>query len=253
MNYVLRGGGQNLHIQAQSAADACARAGFGSDLVILYSDDPNAVGVRCGVLAAQASQKATLLPPGPNQSLLGAIVGGVTGFVTGGPGGAIIGALGGAGVGGGGGGSSAGGSNFQPSSQCPPGAIKVGNTCVAPGNALPGGAPLTYPTSGTQVTHGGATGMGPLGLYAAPDVVTEQVRRCPPRMVLAVDGNCYLKAALPKKFRMWKPAPKPPVTASDAKAIRKAASATRRVERLAKKTGLHVYKSARKSCSPRKK
>lgn len=217
---------------------------------VLQADDPTWVGKKC----SQVAPAKTMLPPGPNQSLLGTIGGAIGGFITGGPGGAIIGALGGSGILGGGGGSQGpsipgiggvGPTTLAQPSNCPAGYVKVGSTCVAtsPGAAFPGGQPLTLPTGGTVVQKGGT----PMGVGVSPEVRSETRRRCPPKYVLAVDGNCYPKAMVPKAWRLWKPKPRPPVTAGDAKAIRKAASAKRRVQKLGKRVGLHVYTSPRKS------
>lgn len=148
-----------------------------------------------------------------------------------------------------------GSNNLVNNGGCQPGYTKVGSTCVAnnAGAYLPGGQPATLPTSGTQVAGYGPAVIGSFGIPALSPASFSEVRlKCPPGAVLGKDNLCYNKSSIPKKFRKWAPAPKPPVTASDAKAIRRAHSAVSRVERLGKSVGLHVYKNAPKRRTTRK-
>lgn len=117
---------------------------------------------------------------------------------------------------------------------CLPGYVRVpGIGCVKPSAALPGGEPLT-------MQPGGAAVMGAFGLPAMQPLVEERiVRSCGPGMVLGKDNLCYPKGVLSARsqFRKWRKAAKPPITASDMKAIRKAARARDRVKGLAKDVG----------------
>ncbi len=79
-----------------------------------------------------------------------------------------------------------------------------------------------------------------VGLIVRADGSQHPVRRCPRGSVLGKDNLCYMK--IPNSFRKWPRAARPPVSASDAKCIRRAASATKRVERLAKSVGLRTKK-----------
>ena len=109
---------------------------------------------------------------------------------------------------------------------------------------------------------GGQTGMlgpgfGPavVGAFGTPALTPAQVgtRRkadgsvgpilqCPPGAVLGKDDLCYMKGSIPRQFRKWKPAPRPPVSAGDAKAIRRAERARGRVKKLATNVGFTCRK-----------
>lgn len=112
---------------------------------------------------------------------------------------------------------------------CPTGTISIAGTCV---DLVPGGA-----TSGQGLIVPGLNGSQLLPGAVAPGAVQTMRLRCPEGMVLGRDNMCYWKQVLPKKFRKWQPAPKPPVSAADAKAIRRADAAKNRVKRLATKSG----------------
>lgn len=130
---------------------------------------------------------------------------------------------------------------------CPDGRIQMGTQCIDPLAGMPGGIPLSIPSAGTMVGHGGGAVIGAFGLPAQePTLFSQLVRRCGPGMVLGEDDLCYPKAILPKRsqYRKWKGAVKPPVTAADMKAIRRANSTRNRVLDLAKDVGLHAAKSA---------
>jgi len=131
-----------------------------------------------------------------------------------------------------------------------------GGTCIQLGDLFPGGAPAVIPrpevgtmNGGDLVEVGGEAVIGAFGMPAmTPDIVgavmdangnLNPIRRCPAG-VLGKDNLCYLK--IPNSFRKWPRAARPPVSGSDAKCIRRAASATKRVERLAKSVGLKTKK-----------
>jgi len=96
------------------------------------------------------------------------------------------------------------------------------------------------------------------GAFGMPAMVPEEEMRrtlvCPRGMVLGDDELCYPKAVLPRrsKFRKWRGQARPPVTAGDARAIRKAAAAKERVLTLAKSVGLHASKTKPSSGRGRK-
>lgn len=116
-------------------------------------------------------------------------------------------------------------------------AVRVGNTCVDPTAALPGGRPLTRPT-GTDVGFPAQESV--FGLYVEPVEELVQVSRCPPGTVLGKDDRCYDKCALPNNLRKYPKPARLPVTRSDMNAIRKAKSAEKRVAALAKTAGLKL-------------
>lgn len=138
-----------------------------------------------------------------------------------------------------------GGGSFAPqgSGPCGTGMIKVGNSCVDLGAALPGGDPLISSAGGSPVA-------GSFGLMAKTPMTETRVRRnCGRGYVLGIDNLCYPKQLLPRrsKWRKWRAAPKPPVSAADMKAIRRAARAKDRVADLGRDVGLHVSKTRGKS------
>jgi len=87
---------------------------------------------------------------------------------------------------------------------------------------------------------------GAFGLPAfEPEEELVPTLRCPRGMVLGQDDLCYPKAVLPRRsqWRKWKGTARAPVTAGDARSIRKAARAKDRVLKLAKSVGLHASKT----------
>lgn len=118
-------------------------------------------------------------------------------------------------------------------------------TCFDPFNIVPGGAEVF---SGPVIGSGdgfGAAVVGAFGMAALiPAIVGEvngnPIRRCPRGSVLGKDDLCYNK--LPKNFRKWPRAARAPVTAGDAKAIRRAESARGRVKKLAGDVGFTCKK-----------
>lgn len=156
--------------------------------------------------------------------------------------------------GGGSGGSGSGALPSEGTAGCSPGYAWNASTgrCEEVGTMggvrriLPGGA------SGTQADVYGEAVMGAFGIPAlVPAVVgqiqdgngmTKPIQRCPPGAVLGKDNLCYMKGAIPRKFRKWKPAPKPPMSAQDAKALRRIGTLQNKVKGLAKNAGLTCRK-----------
>lgn len=129
---------------------------------------------------------------------------------------------------------------------CPEGTRRVGTKCVDLLALPPGGKPGVIPAPGTAVgAPGGTAVMGAFGLPAmSPRIETRVHRSCGPGMVLGKDNLCYPKRVLPRRsnMRKWKGDRRPPVTAADARAIRRAERARGRVKDLAKDVGFSVKK-----------
>jgi len=85
--------------------------------------------------------------------------------------------------------------------------------------------------SGSSLPMIGAVGM-------APVVRTEAVSKCPPGYVLAVDGNCYPKSMVPRKWRKWKPRKKGPISAREWKTLKTANRVRKKAVKLAHEAGL---------------
>jgi hypothetical protein len=116
-----------------------------------------------------------------------------------------------------------------------PGGVRIPNTnrCFQTPFVPQTSGPSTtavVPVSGVQQGIFGA-------LSADPMVEQTQRLRCPPGLVLGKDNRCYAKGTIPRKFRKWVPAKRPPVSASDAACIRRANAAVNRVKKLAQSTG----------------
>lgn len=117
------------------------------------------------------------------------------------------------------------------STVCPAGTVRVGNTCVSPGDVFPGGDPLTFPASGP-------VGNGMMGMPAFQPLMDQQiVLRCPKRYVLAIDNLCYPKGFIPRGLRKWRPTPKPLLSAMDNKILTRAHSVRAKLRRVA---GKHI-------------
>lgn len=126
---------------------------------------------------------------------------------------------------------------------CPPGTVRVGNTCVSPGDLFPGGAPGMFEAGGQAVAGGfGMPAFSPtiVGSVANNRGEVRPIRRCPRGMVLGFDELCYPKAVLPRRsrFRKHKGERKPPMTGADAAALRRIGSLKNRVKELASDAGL---------------
>lgn len=126
----------------------------------------------------------------------------------------------------------------QEAQPCPSGTFKVGDRCVAPGDAPPGGDPFTFP-AGMQAVAGS------FGMPAVTPRIEQRTHRtCPKGMVLGDDDLCYPRAILSRrsKFRKWRQPPRPPVSAADAKALRKVDRIRDKLRDLGKKADLKVTK-----------
>lgn len=142
-----------------------------------------------------------------------------------------------------GGGNGAGGRSQQQagggtSIPCAEGRIKVGNKCVAPGDAFPGGDPFIT-EAGMQAVQG-SFGMPAI----TPTIETRTHRTCPSGMVLGKDDLCYPRAILNRRsrFRKWRQPTRPPVSAADAKALRKVDQIRSKLRDLGKQADLKVTK-----------
>jgi len=121
---------------------------------------------------------------------------------------------------------------------CPAGAFRVGDNCVDPRRALPGGKPMISPAAADQF---GAAVVGAFGIPALePQVIPTTRMRCPKGTVLGEDDLCYNKGSIPVKYRKWRPGPKPVVSRADQKAIQRADRARKRLVSLTKKAGAHA-------------
>jgi len=123
---------------------------------------------------------------------------------------------------------------------------------------IPGGGTGTLPGPGgvgTPVVGSfGIPALLPMqvGTITRNDGVVSPILRCRAGMVLGKDDLCYVRSTLPRGFRKHPPAPKPPISGSDAKAIRRADSARKRVASLAKKSGFTCKIAGAASPKPRK-
>lgn len=132
---------------------------------------------------------------------------------------------------------------------CPPGTVRVGDTCISPGDLFPGGAPGFIEAGGQAVV--GAFGLPALSPTIVGSVASSRgvspIRRCPRGMVLGFDELCYAKQLLPRrsKFRKHKGDRRPPMTGADAAALRRIGTLQKRVKELAKDAGI--------SCSTRRR
>jgi len=109
-----------------------------------------------------------------------------------------------------------------------PGGAFAGETLFEGG--VRGGVPATRGTSRLPM-------LGEIGV--TPDVLAIPTRRCPTGQVLALDGLCYPRQMVPKRFRMW-PHSRAPVTVGDRNAIRRADRTKKRLVRLTKDAGAHA-------------
>lgn len=203
---------------------------------------------------------------------------GTIGTVIGGPIGGTIGALGG--LLGGIGSSKCPGPYDYVNGRCVPKSdyaarVGSGESGTSPGVSTPGfggslvaggPCPTGYQWDGAQckrtgfvgtverVLPGGDTGYGvdvygqatvdPLTGRAALVPYTEAVptRRCPPGAVLNKRGLCVDRRSISNKDRMWPAPPRPPMSASDAKALRRINTLQAKVKRLASKSGFTCKK-----------
>lgn len=200
------------------------------------------IGLQGGVVDVRGPSPTTAPPlpvttaaGDPNFSILDAIIKGGIGFVTGGVPGAAAGF-----------GEGFFGPTDSPIAQpgafggmgatCPDGSFPIAGRCVDPLAFIPGGDPLVSTRTGVAV-------MGAFGIPAMTPAVVGQIngrpiRRCPSGAVLGKDELCYMKGSIPRQFRKWAPAPKPPMSAADAKALRRIGTLQKKVKKLASNANL---------------
>lgn len=201
-----------------------------------------------------------IAPPasGPSRDLKGAITGAIGGFATGGVMGGIMGGITGAFT----------GSRPPPGMPAPP-MIPTPGLPGAIQRTLPGGRSGYQPAPGYSIPKPGARGAierilpfgstGMIDSQIAPIVQPEEETRLKaPRgyvIVTLPDGNKVgMLKVLARKYGLWKPRPKPPVSGWDMKAINRAAGAKKRVKKLAGKVGFtatekgRARRSSGKSC-----
>ncbi len=172
--------------------------------------------------------------------IIGGLIGAGVGLLIGGPGGALAGAK----LGFAGGGGSAG-------PECPPFTIKVGDNCVDPLAALPGGRPAVTRATGTGLITQAEIEEGIFGLLSTlPDIVGEingkPVMRCPvPGLVLGKDNRCYSRKDLPAKLRKWPPHRCKSATDRKLKAIKDAGSAAKSLAAAFKGSGYKITKTGK--------
>lgn len=179
---------------------------------------------------------------------LGSILTTGIGIVTGGPAGIVSGVVGGITdlLSGGGKSKCPGPYNYNPvTGGCDP---KPGNTIAGPVSGGPVEVYKPPATTSPGVTTpaeyglgGYVTGMDDWGrMYAEPRVATINVHKCPPGAILGANGLCYAKGSgVPRK---WKKAPRPVLTAGDARTLRKIHSIQKRVRKAASLAGFTAAK-----------
>lgn len=142
---------------------------------------------------------------------------------------------------------------------CPVGFKLVNGRCVVSGitgtlqRLIPMGQtgvlPATTDEFGEAVMGGfGVPALVPaqVGTISRRDGSVSPILRCPRGAVLGVDGLCYTKGVIPRKFRKWPPGPKPPISAADWKASRTFASVQKRIKKVAGDSGLSCAKKGTK-------
>lgn len=145
-----------------------------------------------------------------------------------------------------GGGGGGGGGGFAPT-ECTGGTVynEALDMCVFPGSPGAGGG-------GQPIKNGkGVAGMpGAVMATTVGEIQNRPIRRCPPKFVLADpnmfgEGVCFHKATIPNKLRKWPKAPRPPVSAFDAKMMRRygpGGSKQKKIKTLAGNAGLSCKK-----------
>jgi hypothetical protein len=161
-------------------------------------------------------------------------------------------AFGGNGNGNGGGKSFKGNGKSLVADEPCPGVFSVpgpGGTCIDLTALPPGGDPaLTGRMNGANGANGfGAAVKGRFGVGIMPRVDVQTVKRCPRGMALGLDGVCYDGLGRNSPKRAWPMGVKPLLTGGDRNAIRKAASAGRKLMRSKKQLKL-AAKALEKAC-----
>lgn len=133
---------------------------------------------------------------------------------------------------GGGGGTSGDSGSSGFAAGCPTGFKRnADGQCIEEG--LGGAARRILPGGGTGTLEG-MGGTAVMGAFGKPAVIPMQVGtrtrndgvvspilQCPRSMVLGTDNLCYPKSSISRADRKWKPSARPPVSAHDAKMMRK--------------------------------
>ena len=103
---------------------------------------------------------------------------------------------------------------------------------------IPGGA------TGTAVATSTPFGEAVMGAFGRPALVpathSSVTRRCPRGSFLGIDDLCYEK--LPREFRKWKPATKPPISAKDWKHLQVAERVRDKSKKIATAAGFTCRK-----------
>jgi len=132
---------------------------------------------------------------------------------------------------------------------CGVGYVMENGRCVRRGRSVFDPLGIFGPSAGGGTAAAAPTGEAVQGAFGMPALVPFQETRvqlqCPRGFVLGTDNLCYPKVVLSRrnKFRKWRGAARAPVTAADARAIRRAGRTKDRVLALAKDVGLHASKT----------
>lgn len=120
--------------------------------------------------------------------------------------------------------------------RCSPPRFRVGNVCVDPLAAFPGGRPLiaTIPSVRGASPVGDAV-MGRYGAGLVPGSQRIDRAVCLRGMQLGDDGLCYNRGQITNKQRAWPAGRKPLLTGGEMRAISIASNAGRRLERTTKR------------------
>ncbi len=152
--------------------------------------------------------------------------------------------------------------------QCPPFTIQVGDKCIDPLAAAPGGRELVTRATGGSVGFQGEISEGIFGLLSTlPDVVGDingrPILRCPvpglvlgkddrcyskkdlPGLVLGKDDRCYSKKDLPAKLRKWPPHKCRSATDRKIKLIKGAGAAADSLKKAFKGSGFKISKTGK--------
>lgn len=108
------------------------------------------------------------------------------------------------------------------------------------------GSPADISTGPSGPGFTGSSGQAVMGAFGIPAMLPiivgniggAPIRRCMAGAVLGKDDLCYMKGSIPRQFRKWRPAAKPPMSAADAKALRRIGTLQNKVKGLAKSANL---------------
>lgn len=112
------------------------------------------------------------------------------------------------------------------------------------------GSPADISTGPSGFNGTGVSGVAVMGAFGIPamqpvvvgNIGGSPIRRCMAGAVLGKDDLCYMKGSIPRQFRKWRPAAKPPMSAADAKALRRIGTLQNKVKGLAKSANLTCKK-----------